>query len=180
VISGFFVSVCDGAIVVRPMWFENLAKMSRGSSIQIMRDCWIRVIVPNKKDRNSIRLNGSNVPIGMSATIFDSWRVSIEEHVLYARNVCLSKNQREIHDIERSISLQGLRKIDDVKMAYGSWLGSIVMVLPAISTGKNAVVEDNPAANRGIPDYCLAVRSPAKGSGRHHSERRCWEKGEQR
>jgi acetyltransferase-like isoleucine patch superfamily enzyme len=174
ILSSSFFSIGDGTIVVPPIRFENLAQISLGKNVLIMRDCWIQVISVNEKSRDPVISIGNNVIIGMGATISGIRRIVIEDFALFARNVYISDHGHEFHDIERPISLQGIRKIDDVKIGYGAWLGQNVVVLPGVSIGRNAVVGANSVVNSDIPDYCVAVGSPAKIVSRYDSELRCW------
>jgi acetyltransferase-like isoleucine patch superfamily enzyme len=63
----------------------------------------------------------------------------------------------------------------------GAWLGENVCVIGA-SVGKQSVVGANSVVMQDIPDYCVAVGTPAKIIKRYSFEKKEWlrtnEKGE--
>jgi acetyltransferase-like isoleucine patch superfamily enzyme len=56
----------------------------------------------------------------------------------------------------------------------GAWLGENVCVIGA-SIGKNSVIGANSVVTKNIPDYCVAVGSPAKVIKKYNVEKQIWE-----
>jgi acetyltransferase-like isoleucine patch superfamily enzyme len=54
------------------------------------------------------------------------------------------------------------RKVMKVRIGEGTWIGNNVMILPGIKIGKYCVVGGSSVVTKDIPDYSLAVGSPAK------------------
>ena len=49
-----------------------------------------------------------------------------------------------------------------VSIGDGSWLGAGVVVLPGSQIGKHVVVGANSVVTGHLPDFCVAVGSPAR------------------
>ena len=73
----------------------------------------------------------------------------------------LSDNTHEYRNIELAIKLQPVVDLNKVEIGKGTWLGQNVCVLGA-SIGKGCVIGSNSVVTKDIPDYCVAVGSPAK------------------
>ena len=89
-------------------------------------------------------------------------QVFLEESVLLARNVYISDHIHKYSEIDVPILAQGLDKIKPVLIKRGAWLGQNVVVCPGVTIGVGAVVGANSVVNQDIPDYAVAVGSPAK------------------
>ena len=61
-----------------------------------------------------------------------------------------------------------------VIIGEGSWLGENVCVCGA-SVGKHCVIGANSVVTRDIPDYCIAVGSPARVVKRYNFDKNTWE-----
>ena len=64
-------------------------------------------------------------------------------------------------DIETPIKKQPIVQKKEVYIGDGSWLGENVCVIGA-SIGKHCVIGANSVVTKDIPDYSIAVGSPAK------------------
>jgi len=62
-----------------------------------------------------------------------------------------------------------------VRIGEGSWLGINVCVLGA-NVGKHCVIGANSVVTKDIPDYCVAIGSPARIIKRFDMESGLWKK----
>ena len=63
----------------------------------------------------------------------------------------------------------------NITISDGAWLGENVCIIGA-NIGKNVVVGANSVVTHDIPDYCVAVGSPAYIIKRYDFERKEWRK----
>jgi acetyltransferase-like isoleucine patch superfamily enzyme len=87
--------------------------------------------------------------------------VIIEENVLTANNVFITDGTHEFSNRDVPIKNQGIKPIKDVIIGSGSWIGENACIIGA-SIGKNCVIGANSVVTRDIPDYSVAVGSPAR------------------
>jgi acetyltransferase-like isoleucine patch superfamily enzyme len=174
-LSSQFGELGRGCSISPPFRFANLAQISLGEGIQINRDCWIHVL-KSKEEKPDIKLTiKSHTSIGMGATISAAREIIIGEHVLMARNVYISDHGHAFEDVTVPIALQGIRDVRPVLIGDHTWLGQNVCVLPGVQIGKHCVVGANTVINRNLPDFSVAVGSPARIVKRYNSESQVWE-----
>lgn len=51
---------------------------------------------------------------------------------------------------------------EELKIGDGSWIGTHVAILGDVNIGKHCVIGANSVVTKDVPDYCVAVGSPAK------------------
>ena len=56
------------------------------------------------------------------------------------------------------------------------WIGESVAVLPGVSIGRGAIIGAMSVVTRNIPEYCIAVGSPARVVKRYNFETSAWER----
>lgn len=56
------------------------------------------------------------------------------------------------------------------------WLGEFVSVLPGVTIGEGTIVGANSVVSRSLPDYVIAVGSPAKPIKKYNFKTQRWEK----
>lgn len=86
--------------------------------------------------------------------------VTIGDFVLTANNVYISDNLHEYENIHVPIMKQPVKFKRAVVIGDGAWIGENVSIIGA-SIGKNSVVGANSVVTKDIPDYSVAVGSPA-------------------
>ncbi|WP_252234904.1 acyltransferase [Clostridium sp. CH2] len=101
--------------------------------------------------------------IGRRSVISVSNKIVIGEKVLIAPNVYITDHGHEFNDINIPIMDQGINTISNrVKIGDGTWIGINSSIIGNVSIGKNCVIGANSFVNTNIPDYSVAVGSPAK------------------
>ena len=75
--------------------------------------------------------------------------------------------------MQQAILNQPIRQNGIVEIGEGSWLGHNACVLGA-SIGKHCVIGANSVVTHDIPDYSVAVGSPAKIIRRYDSTTKTW------
>ena len=103
---------------------------------------------------------GEGCVFGYSNHITCVRKVTIGDFVLTANNVYISDNLHEYEDITKPIIKQATRFKRAVEIGSGAWIGENVSIIGS-RVGKNSVIGANSVVTRDIPDYCVAVGSPA-------------------
>ncbi|MCI8790912.1 MAG: acyltransferase [Lachnospiraceae bacterium] len=146
------------ALIIKPLKIDNPKSISIGKSSYVGYYGWLM----GGKEKGVISLEiGNNVQIGHFSHIVAMKNVIIEDEVLVADKVFISDCMHEYKNINLPAKNQGIRIVKKVIIGEGSWLGENVCVCGA-SIGKHCVIGANSVVTTDIPDYSVAVGSPAK------------------
>jgi acetyltransferase-like isoleucine patch superfamily enzyme len=174
-IGGQFCEFGTGARIAPPFRFYGCHRMRLGEKVQIERNCWIQTIGPAGDDSVKLVI-GAHTGIGMGATISAAQQVTIGEYVLLARNVYISDHAHAFEDIKVPIMQQGICNLKSVSIGNHTWLGQNVVILPGVTIGKHCVIGANSVVNASVPDYSIAVGSPARVVKQHDPATGRWTK----
>lgn len=105
---------------------------------------------------------GDRCVIGRGSGIVAHTRVEIGNDVWTGHNVYITDQNHGYEDIASPISRQPCPPDRPVSIGDGSWLGFGVAVLPGSRIGKHVVIGANAVVTGDIPDYSVAVGSPAR------------------
>lgn len=166
-----------GLSVVPPLRFANLHLVSLEDHVTINQHCWIHALSGKEQEEVSAKLMvGAHTSIGMGATISAAKRIVLGKQVLLARNVYISDHGHAFEDVRMPIILQGLRDVRDVLVGDGTWIGQNACVMPGVHIGKHCVIGANSVVTRSLPDYCVAVGSPARIVKQYDEKSQSWAK----
>lgn len=87
--------------------------------------------------------------------------ITIEDDVLLGPNVSIYSSTHRFDNPEIPVKDQGYI-INPVVLKKGCWIGINVVILPGVTIGRNAVIGANSVVNADVPDYAVAVGSPAR------------------
>lgn len=118
---------------------------------------------------------GSGTCLGNFNHISSISNVTIGKKVLTADHVYISDNNHQYIDPTLPIIDQSVVLAGEVVIGDGAWIGQNVSIIGA-SVGKNSVIGANSVVTRSIPDYCIAVGSPARVIKQYNFESKRWEK----
>lgn len=152
-----FRDIGSGTLVFKPMQLDSVSSILIGTSVYIAEGAWL---MGNQKKQETISI-GSYTTIGHYAHIVGLHSVKIEDNVLIADKVFISDCTHSYQEIDIPIIKQDVIELSPVVIGEGSWLGENVCVCGA-SIGKHCVIGANSVVTSDIPDYCVAVGSPAK------------------
>jgi acetyltransferase-like isoleucine patch superfamily enzyme len=144
--------------------------------VQIERDCWIHVVGGYDEENSPKLIIKSHAGIGMGATISAARQVVIGEYVLLARNVYISDHAHAYENLDVPIMHQGINGIAPVSIGRETWLGQNVVVLPGVTIGQHCVIGANSVVNSSIPDFSVAVGSPARVVKQYNRNTGRWER----
>lgn len=136
--------------------------ISIGSLNIIQQDAYFQVPFYNFTGQPRVII-GSECQIGARCTISAVNRVEIADSVLMGANVYIADHNHAYQDITKPILSQGVDCLDnEVYIGYGTWLANNVVISGNVHIGKGCVIGASSYVNKDVPDYCVAVGSPAK------------------
>ena len=101
--------------------------------------------------------------------------VHIHENVLIAPYVYITDCMHEYENIDMPVMKQGL-KIAKTEIGENSWIGIGAKIFAGVHIGKNCVIGANSVVTNNIPDYSVAVGSPAKVIKQYNFDTQKWER----
>jgi acetyltransferase-like isoleucine patch superfamily enzyme len=165
-----------GSRISPPFRFYGLSRMNVGEDVIVHRDCWIQSPLGHGDEKSAKLIIKSHAGIGMGAHISAARQIIIGEYVLLARNVYISDHAHAFEDINAPIMHQGINNIAPVSIDRHTWLGQNVVVLPGVTIGQHCVIGANSVVNRSIPEFSVAVGSPARVVKQYNHSTGHWER----
>lgn len=113
--------------------------------------------------------SGGTVRIGKGSEIGERSRISIAnsleigEKVLLLPNVYITDCDHEYRNVEVPVIDQDIvQKGQKVSIGEGSYIGINAVIVGNVKIGKHCVIGANSVVTKDVPDYCVAVGSPAR------------------
>ena len=156
-----------------PFKINGAKYISIGSKVYINENAWL--LAQNVHQNTPILKIGNNSYVGRNSHIVSVQNVTIGQNVLIADRVYISDNLHEYQDIDIPIKSQPIIFKNKTYIGDNSWLGENVCVIGA-SIGKHCVIGANSLVINDIPDYSVAVGSPAKVIKKYNFQTSKWEK----
>lgn len=169
----FFGNIGLKSIILKPLRIDGSKNIYLYKSVFIGKYSWIA----------SMNLTGNlpklifkdNATIGNFNHIYCTHYIEIQEGALTADKVYITDNLHKYEDINTWILKQGIKQLNKVIIGSGCWIGENVSVIGA-SIGKNSIIGSNSVVTKDIPDFCVAVGSPAYIIKRYNFKTKKWEK----
>lgn len=156
-----FGSVGTGAIIYRPEVLDrNTKNVYVGSGTTILTGS--RIQLYSAKGEMPKIVIGEKCYIGHHNTFLAAADIVIGNEVLLASNILISSENHSTNPESDTPYMDQPLKASPVYIGDGTWLGERVMVMPGVSIGKKCVIGGGSVVTRDIPDYCIAVGSPAR------------------
>lgn len=109
---------------------------------------------------------GDRCLIGKGSGIVGHLQVVIGDDVWTGHHVYITDQNHGYRDVDLPISQQSMPE-RSVSIGAGSWLGHGCIVLPGSQIGQHVVIGANSVVTGCIPDFSVAVGSPARVVRRH-------------
>lgn len=155
-----------------PFKVNGAKYISVGKKVHIHEQAWL---LSQKIDKYDPKIEiGDDTYVGRNAHIVSVRNVKIGRSVLIADKVYISDNLHEYENIQVPIKSQAVVFKKSVCIGDHSWLGENVCVIGA-SVGKHSVVGANSVVTSDIPDYSIAVGTPAKVVKQYNHQTNQWE-----
>lgn len=159
------------SLVIKPLKIDGAKNIYIGKKVVVQYKTWLAAIPLTDKEAKLIIED--ECVIGNFNHIYSTHSVILHKHVLTADKVYISDNIHSYDDITLPVLKQPIIQKGDVEIGEGSWLGENVCVIGA-KIGKHCVIGANSVVTKDIPDYCVAVGSPAKVIKQYDFEKKEW------
>lgn len=175
IVTLFLAETGKGIRITPPFRFSNLNRVRFAKGVSLNANCWIAAFGDDHDQTIKVSI-GANSGIGMGATILAARSVILEDHVLIARNVSIFDHVQTRQN--RSVRLRSEAICDAAPVYIGqhTWLGQNVVVMPGVTIGRHCVVGANSVVMNSVPDYSVAVGSPARVVKRFDEATSSWKK----
>jgi acetyltransferase-like isoleucine patch superfamily enzyme len=160
-ISGAFAGFGKHTVLTRPLRLVGEERIRIGDHVFLGGGCWLQAL-PDDVNCSVVLSIGSGTSIAGACVISAVHEVRIEEDVLIARNVYIADHRHRFDVTELPILAQGLDQVAPVHIKRGAWLAQNVVVCPGVTIGRGAVIGANSVVKQDIPDFAVAVGSPAR------------------
>jgi UDP-3-O-[3-hydroxymyristoyl] glucosamine N-acyltransferase len=160
--------------IFKSLKIEMPQNISIGKNVSVFKYTWLAANPLTGAEKCSLII-GDGTSIGNFNHIYATSKIEFGKKVLTADKVYISDNLHSFEDITKPIIAQPIKQIKEVFIGDGAWLGENVCVIGA-NVGKGSVIGANSVVTKDIPDYCIAVGSPAKIIKRYNFEKGIWER----
>ena len=147
----------------KPLLITSPMFISVGDYVSIREGARLEAIQTNKGRIPDLRIE-TGASIEQNVHIVCHSRIRIGENVAISANCCILDVTHPYEDVRDPVKIVARVHDDDsfVEIGDGSLIGFGVVILPNVRIGKCVVVGSNAVVKCDIPDYSVAVGSPAK------------------
>ena len=164
-----------GSRIISPLRIQGHDNIWIGNNVSIHNFAWLASLPLTSRNGKSILKIEDNSVIGDFCHIWSTESIVVHKNALIANFVYISDNLHGFEDVNTPIVNQPIKQLKPVEIGEGCWIGEHVSIIGA-SIGKNSIVGANSVVTHDIPDYCVAVGSPAYIIKRYNLTSRQWEK----
>ncbi len=151
---------------------DGYKRIRIGAKVYINDRTWLASI-PLKGSDSSWLSIGDETYVGRFCHFYATSSIKIGKKVLIADKVYIADNLHQFEDVSMPVIDQPVKQTGEVVIGDGAWLGENVCVIGA-KVGRQSVIGANTVVMKDIPDYCVAVGSPAKIIKRYSFEKKEW------
>lgn len=166
-----------------PFDIRNRQYIDLGTGLTTGIGCRIEAHPIDSLSKNKCLIFGNNIEINDYVHIVASQSVKIGNDVLMASKIFISDTNHGCYDGEFAEQSSPLIRPNDrplsakpVVIEDNVWIGESVSILPGVTIGKGAIIGANSVVSRDIPEFVIAVGSPAKPIKNFNFETERWEK----
>lgn len=161
-------------VYIEPGVFINRPRyVHLGHHVRIKRNTSINLHPSDKDSKEPLLVIGDHVTISEGCIISAFNQILIEENVLIAPNVLIIDNTRKPGNIDQPAKDCPI-EISRVRIGADSWIAYNACIFPNVTIGKHCIIGALSVVTKDIPDYSVAMGSPAKVVKRFNFEKRQW------
>ena len=158
-----FASFGAHSMINRPTWLYGTHKISVGEGVIILQNAWLAVDRRVWGTPGPVLEIGDRVAVRPGCSISAAESIVIEPDVLMGAYVSVVDNNHTWG--ESPHALYGPLETAPIHIGRGSWLADRVAVLAGSRIGEQCLIGANSVVNSEIPDFSVAVGSPARVVG---------------
>lgn len=167
-----------GSVLYRPLYIDrNRERISIGNNTTILTGARIE-LYPEVREKDiccTITIK-DDCYLGYNLTILAGANIIIENGVLMASDILISSENHSTDPEAEFYYMDQPLKCAPITIKEGSWIGQRVIILSGVTIGKKSIIGAGSIVTSDIPDYSLAVGSPAKVIKKYNFETHEWER----
>ena len=171
-------------------YFRKIRFKIKGKNLYIGKNCNIKkgssiTFSSNVSIRPYCSIFPHHISIGQNCDIGERSRIAgnviIEDNVLFGPNIFVCSYDHDYRNVDLPIiqnkEYEPRRNgNNEILIGEGSWIGTNSVISGDVHIGKHCAIGANSVVLRDIPDYCVAVGSPARVIKRYNFLTKSWEK----
>lgn len=118
------------------------------------------ILSTGQGEKGEIKIQ-ENSKIGPNVCIYGNGGVEIGKNVLIAGNCLIVASSHNFEKINIPIINQGFSSVG-IKIGDDVWIGANSVILDGVNIGKGSIIGSSSVVNSDIPNFSIAVGSPAK------------------
>ncbi len=146
--------------ILAPAGIEGIGNIFISDNVYFSNGCLLAA-VPHTGEKICRLWIGCGGSFGRNNHIYATKLIEIHENVLTGNNVYISDNSHAYENVKLAVKHQSILQKKSVSIGEGTWLGQNVCVIGA-SVGRGCVIGANSVVLTDIPDFSVAVGTPAK------------------
>ena len=154
----------EGAIVHKPAWVYGPQQMSIGAHSLVLQGTWLSVESQAWDKRAPALSIGKRVGIRPYCMISAAEVIVIEDDVIIAAYSSIIDSDHTF-ELGRPNVMHNPLKTEPIRIGRGTWIAERVAVLRGADIGRCCIIGANSVVKGTIPDYSIAVGSPARVVG---------------
>ncbi|EFM12995.1 glycosyl transferase family 2 [Paenibacillus curdlanolyticus YK9] len=157
-----FYHLGQNTVIEAGSQMHGMPEMSIGSGVFMRTGAWFNICTEVTGERPKIIVgDGCQFNVGVSVSAAN--RIVLERFSIYGHHSYITDTQHEYRQIGIPIIMQGITRVDDETIiGEGTWVGANCIIGGGIRIGRGSVIGANSVVTRSLPDYCVAVGSPAR------------------
>jgi acetyltransferase-like isoleucine patch superfamily enzyme len=174
-----YFSFGDGVVISPDCEIEHPGCVSLGNDVRLERLVWLIPILETSVSNRTPKLiidDGSS--IGRMTVISAINRVEIGKRVLIGPRVHIADCNHNYEDITQPVNDQGWAEPGQTIIRDQAWIGVNTVIIASrgktLEIGRHSIIGANSVVTGSVPDYCVAVGSPARVIRRYSEQSKKW------
>ncbi len=161
-----FAGFGDGSVLDRPKWLYGPRHIDIGERVFILWGAWLSVERPAWPNPEPALRIGNGVVLRPYCTISCAESVTLEDDVAIGAFSTIIDNDHVLRGDEgENITWSQAWHTSPIRIGRGTWIGDRVAILRGADIGRQCVIGTNSVVKGSIPDFSIAVGSPARVVG---------------
>jgi acetyltransferase-like isoleucine patch superfamily enzyme len=170
-----FAELGSGSLLYKPLLLSGTQYIRIGAGTLIRQGARIEALLLDPGRPPSLEI-GNNVNIEQNVHIICSSSIRIGDDVTITGNCSVVDTTHPFRDVDDPVKIGA--RIDPthrpVEIGEGTFVGIGCVILPNVRIGKHCVIGSNSTVTHDIPDYCVAMGSPARVQQRYDFKSKSW------
>lgn len=162
------------SVLYHPLCIRGRENICIGNQTTILNGVRMQVYNDLTGKQSKIKI-GDNCYIGYNNTFLAGGNITLEDGVLMASNILISSENHSINPESPDYYMDQKLSCAPIIVGEGTWIGEKVSILSGVTIGKKCVIGAGSIVTKNIPDFSIAVGSPAKVIKKYNFNTHEWE-----